>query len=209
MDTYEPAFFGTSSTPFGQSYGYWTVKWWRWFLSIPKSNNPALDESGKHAHINQPAAHVWFLAGKIANENGYLPYRLCRLPEGRSVLFPVINFEANPLEYRELKTDRDVIERVRIEEDSITRKECSVNGKPVPPQRVKSEPLIFELRLDEESVLSVKGGGTTFASADGYWVFLKPLARGNYTVSFEGSCKYGKIKSGATYLIEAIEEGSV
>ena len=152
---------------------------------------------------------MWFLVGKIANEDGYLPYRHCRLPEGRSVLFPVINFEANLLEYRELRTDLDLIERVQIEEDSITRKECTVNGIPIPPQRVKSDPLIFGLRLDEDNVISVKGGGTTSASADGYWVFLRPLTIGKYTVSFEGSCKYGKIKSGATYVIEVTEEGSV
>ena len=206
MDIYEPEFFDPESTPYGQTYGYWTIRWWRWFLSTPKLTNPVLDQTGKYAHIHQPSEHVWFLAGKIANENGNLPHRFCSLPAGKSVLFPVINFEANPLEYRELKTDQDLIERVQIEEDSIIRKECSVNGKSIPPQRIKSDPLIFKLRLDENNALSIKGGETTFASADGYWIFLKSLAIGDYTVSFEGSCQYGKVRSGANYLLQVREE---
>jgi hypothetical protein len=205
MDIYEPEFFSVESSPYGRTYGHWTVMWWRWFLSIPQLTNPVLDKTGKYAHMDQPAANVWFLAGKIANEDVDLPLRHCRLPAGRSILFPVINFEANPLEYRELKTDQDLIERVQSEEDSIIRKECTVNGKSIPPQRVKTDPHIFELRLPEDNAFSVKGGGTTNASADGYWVFLKALAIGDYAISFEGSCRYGKVRSGANYMIKVRE----
>jgi hypothetical protein len=202
----EISFFTADSKPYGGTYGHWTVKWWQWFLLTPKSINPAIDRTGKYAHVNQPSTYVWFLAGKVVEEDRNLPSRFCRIPTGRSILFPVINCEANPLEYPELRTDQDLIERVKRDEDTIIKKECSVNGKMIPAQRVKSDPLIFELRINEDNAANVKGGGSTYASADGYWVFLKPLPIGEYIISFEGSCEYGKLNSGANYRIEVLEQ---
>jgi hypothetical protein len=203
MTVGEISFFTADSIPYGETYGHWTVKWWQWFLLVPKSINPVVDGTGKYAYVNQPSMHVWFLAGKVVDEDRNLPNRSCRIPTGRSILFPVINYEANPLEYPELRTDQDLIERVKREEDSIIKKECSVNGKRIPVQRVKSDPLIFELRINEDNAANVKGGGgSTHASADGYWVFLKPLPIGEYIISFQGSCEYGKLNSGANYRLE-------
>ena len=202
----EISFFSADCEPYGEMYGRWTVKWWQWFLSTPKSVNPVIDESGDYAHVNQPPNNVWFLAGKLADdEDKKLPNRFCRIPNGRSILFPVINCEANSLEYPELQTDQDLIERVKRDEDTIIKKECYVDGKSIPPQRVKSDPPIFELRLNEDNAISVKGGGNTYASADGYWIFLKPLPTGEHIISFQGSCEYGKLHSGAKYRLEILD----
>ena len=127
------SFFSADCMPYGEMYGHWTVKWWQWFLSTPKSINPVLDGTGEYSHVNQPSNHVWFLAGKLADEDDELPNRFCRIPRGRSILFPVINCEANPLEYPELRTDQDLIARVKKDEDTIVKKECFVNGKRIPP----------------------------------------------------------------------------
>jgi hypothetical protein len=199
MNCGEISFFSSDSMPYGETYGQWTVKWWQWMLSTPKSVNPIIDRTGEYGHVNQPAKHVWFLAGKVPNEHTDLPSRFCRIPVGRSILFPVINCEANELEYPELKTHQDVIERVERDEDSIVKRECSVNGKRIDAIRVKSDPLIFELSINEDTISNVKNGGVTSAAADGYWVFLRPPPAGEHIISFEGACEYGKLKSGATY----------
>ena len=60
------------------------------------------------------------------------PIDFLTISTGTSILFPVINCEVNPLEYPELKTHQDLIERVKRDEDSIIKKECSVNGKRIP-----------------------------------------------------------------------------
>jgi hypothetical protein len=205
MQLGEPLFFRAESKPYGQTYGRWTVNWWRWFLSTPKPINPVFDSIGEYSHINQPLADVWYLIGKLASREITFPKRRCRLPAGRSVLFPVINFEANPLEFPGINTNQGLTKRVEAEEDSITKAECFVNGVAIPPQRVKSDPIIFDLILNEDNAISVKGGGSTVASADGYWIFLKPLPAGTHAVSFEGSCMSGKIRSGANYLLEVID----
>ena len=202
MTTGEISFFTADSVPYGETYGHWTVKWWQWFLLTPKSVNPVLDRTGKYAYINQPSKHVWFLTGKLADEDRNFPNRSCRIPTDRSILFPVINCEANPLEYPDLRTDYDLTEHVKRDEDTIIEKECSVDSKRIPAQRVKSDPPIFELKINEDNVINIKGGKSTHASADGYWVFLKPLPIGEHTISFQGSCEYGKLNSGANYRLE-------
>jgi len=192
-------FYTAESHPFGKTFGQWTVQWWRWFLSIPKSASPALDESGEFANMNQTFAEVWFLAGKVGDEDLSLPERTCRVPRSSSILFPVINCEVNSLECPNLVSHRELIEHVNRDENSIILKECAVDNIPIPIQRVKSDPEIFEVNLIEDNPYNVRGGGRTIAAADGYWVFLKPLSEGNHVISFHGSCENGSLNSGAIY----------
>jgi len=198
--TSDISYFTGDSSPYGTTYGSWTTKWWQWILSTPRSRNPILDASGEYASINQPFKSVWFLAGKLGNENRNLPNRFCAIPCGRSILFPVINCEANPLEYPELKTDQDIIEHVKRDEDSIIKKECYVDGRLIPAQRVKSDPIIFELNMVDHNLFTEKGG-STYGSADGYWVFIRPPPRGEHIISFQGECEYGRLCSGANYYV--------
>jgi hypothetical protein len=114
----------------------------------------------------------------------------------------VINCESNQLEHPELRTHQDIIDRVKRDEDTIIKKECFVDGKRIPVQRVKSDPTIFDLSMVKDNLFNVKGEESTFASSDGYWVFLKPLPIGNHVISFQGSCEYGRLNSGAIYNLE-------
>jgi hypothetical protein len=196
-----PEYYLASSLPFGFTYGQWTVTWWRWALSTSKSVNPVLDESGRYASIGQPEKFVWFLSGRFGTEGTNFPKRFCTVPVGRSILFPVINYEANSLEYPELITEGDLVENVRKVEDTITKKECIVDGTRIEAQRVESDPLIFDLDINENSPLNTAKLGHTLAAADGYWVFLRPLHPGDHFISFEGSCEKGKLRSGAIYHI--------
>lgn len=55
----------------------------------------------------------WFLPGKVGDENRSLSNRFCIIPFARSILVPVINCEANSLEFPKLSTDQDIIEHVK------------------------------------------------------------------------------------------------
>ena len=191
----------TSEHPYGLSYGEWTVKWWQWLLSTPKSCNPLIDQSGENADVNQPNEHVWFLTGKLGSEDKNLPLRNCNIPIGRSILFPVINCEANPIEYPELKTKEALIDHVVKDENTIVEKTCILNDIPIDVQRVRSEPEIFDVNLNRDNIFNVNGGNT-IACADGYWVFLRPLPRGEYELYFRGSCENGRLCSGANYKLK-------
>ena len=193
-------FFTASDTPYGKTYGNWTVEWWRWILGIPMRINPVVDPSGKYTTMNQQDRDVLFLAGKLAEKGKNLPERSCKVSGQKSILVPVINCEANPLENPELESYKDIEQRAKSDEDTIVSYHCYVDGKAVPVHRVRSDPLIFEVRLVEDNLFSVKGG-LTHASADGYWAFLKPLPRGEHTISYQGSCEMGQLHSGAIYKV--------
>jgi hypothetical protein len=189
-----------NSKPYGLSYGMWTVEWWRWAMSIPKSKNPLIDNSGKYADINQPDK-VWFLAGRFGSEDQGFPHRKCTIPAGKSILFPVINCEANSVEYPELKTEQDLLDHVSKDLNSIVRKECFANGHRILPQRVRSDPIIFLLSVNEELDGLDRGCHDIPSTADGYWVFLRPPAPGTYNIEFVGTCENGRLSSGASYEI--------
>jgi hypothetical protein len=202
MDIERTAFWTADDSPYGLTYGNWTVQWWQWILGIPKSVNPVIDRNGEFTAMNQQNREVLFLAGKLAEEVSSLPRRYCSVSTEKSILVPVINCESNALENPELKSYKDVVEHVKRDEDTIIQAQCYLDGKRTPIQRITSDPEIFEVHLAGNNIFSVKGGGSTHASADGYWTFLKPLAKGDHTISFQGSCENGRLHSGAIYRID-------
>jgi hypothetical protein len=193
------AFYKLNSKPYGLTYGQWTVKWWQWALSFPKSLNPVIDPVGKFANMKQPN-QVFFLAGKFGSLENVFPNRKCTVPLGKSILLPVINYEANSIEYPELRTRQDILDNVSRHMDGIVLKDCLVNGQKIIPQRIPSDPKLFPLNVNED-LDGLDKGRDSMASADGYWVFLKPLPRGEYEITFKGSCESGRLNSGAKYTI--------
>jgi hypothetical protein len=192
---------GNFSKPYGLTYGSWTVKWWQWALSTPLSINPVADDVGENWSVNQPNSHVWFLAGRFGSSERKFPKRVIRMSEGRSILFPVLNCEANPLEYPELKSDDDLVRQTSHDVDTVVKKNCFINGISINPERIVSDPRIFPVTIDKDNAFGVTSGGVTYAAADGYWVFLEPLKKGYYTIDFEGSCEFGRLSAGASYQV--------
>lgn len=194
-------FFNSLDKPYGQTFGSWTVKWWQWAMSIPSEMNPLNDQTGENAGIKQPEKDVWFLAGTWATEKLIkVPKREVTVPSDRAILFPVINCEANTIEYPYLKTDDDIINHVIQDENTIVLKEAFINDTAIPIQRVPSDPSLFPLRLldkdDNNKYIDTR------ASADGYWVFLKPLPKGEYKIRFGGQCESGRLSTSVNYKIK-------
>jgi hypothetical protein len=165
-------------------------------ISIPMNINPAADEDGKNAGINQTDPNVWFLAGTLG---GNSVNRRCAVPKKRSILFPVINIEINPIEKPSLKTDADLIRYVTEDEDDILKLEALVNGQKVPIYRVRSDPAIFPLKIPKDNPFEAPGETLTMAASDGYWVFLNHLDPGENDLYFSGSCSQGTRNVKAAY----------
>ena len=139
--------YPSESTILGKTYGEWTVKWWQWALSIPSSKNPVMDETGNYSSIDQPE-NVYFLAGVFAEEeNIKCTIRKCNIPSNLDILIPVANCEADTIYDRQLKTDQDILNHVDNQVSGIVDKEFSINNYILQPQRVKSDPLIFEIYI--------------------------------------------------------------
>lgn len=182
--------------PFGINYGEWTIRWWNWALSTPIIENPVLDETGAYANINQ-RGDVWFLAGTVGDENK-IAHRTCEIPEGKAILFPVINYIfADDPQCQEW----ELIEHVQKDIDDIVLTEATINGQQVSSYRIKSDPSVFELCTNQENMLKIRQEYTK-ASADGYWVFVKPPNRGEYEIFFHGACSGGLRNASAHYIVK-------
>lgn len=147
-DVPKVCYFIPCNKPYGISYGHWTVKWWRWAKSVPKQINPVIDETGKYAHMQQ-GGPVWYLAGTFGKDT--IPHRTCEIPAEKAILFPVINYEMNPLERPELASRDDLIAHVIQDIDDIVTRDAIVDETRIPAYRVRSEPLIFSITFNSES----------------------------------------------------------
>lgn len=202
----EPDYFTPDSKPYGLTYGQWTVKWWNWALSIPAEINPVYDDSGKFANVSQKDPNVFFLAGTF---DGATVERRCTVPGGKAVLFPVMNYEVNPIEYPNLKTETQMVREVIRDQDDILNLEVAIEGKNVPFYRIRSDPPVFPLTISRDLIETkevLKGVKTiaSEASSDGYWIFLKHLSKGEHRIFFAGSCSSGSRNVRATYNVTVI-----
>jgi hypothetical protein len=203
----EIKFYGGVDKPYGFTYGEWTTKWWDWIMPIQRKKSPLHDETGALWTANQPPSDVWFLIGNFATESSKFktfPHRRIKMESGRSILFPVLNCLATFLEYTHLKTDEDLLRHVRKDVNSVVIKKLFINEKMYEPVRVTSDPKIFMLSIIEDNAFGIRNSGLTDAAADGYWAFIKPLSKGNYTIRFEGSCENGRLSAGASYEVDIV-----
>jgi hypothetical protein len=195
-------YFTKMDKPYGNTYGEWTVKWWQWALSIAKDIHPIADPTGRNWRTHQPMSGVYFLVGNVAHIDKIYHHRDITMEYGRSLLIPVLNCEANSLEYPFLETHEDLIRYVEHDVSTVKKKEIFINGLPIDVTRVTSDPKIFKLTINQDNAFGLSTPGSTYAAADGYWLFLKPLPRGRYSINFEGSCEGGRLNAGASYDID-------
>jgi hypothetical protein len=85
---------------YGMTYGEWSAKWWAWNNSMPVDQHPLFDTADCSA---RQLGTVWFLGGTstATDRNGETVWsadRVCNVPRGTALFFPVINSEAATLE---------------------------------------------------------------------------------------------------------------
>ena len=176
-----PTIFPPDSQPYGLTYGEWTAKWWQWADSIPTTNNPMLDQTGKDCAQGQnQTGPVWFLAGTGAGS----AERTCTVPSGKAVLLPIINSvsirDADQTKEELLAGNKELL-------DKVTTVEASVDG--IPLQNLSSYRIqspLFNMTLPKDNVLG-DPEGTYLAVSDGYWIFLEPLSPGQHEIRLHGA----------------------
>jgi hypothetical protein len=167
------------SEPYGMTYSQLSQKWWQWILSTPADINPLLDDTGEHCAQGQDGP-VWFLAGTLGGRAD----RTCTIPEGKAIFFPVLNnlnVRTSPSE-----TEKVLLDSLRPSIDRTTTLEVTIDGVPLQDlknYRVQSS--LFDVTLPENNLLGVPPMSSE-AVSDGYWVLLKSLPAGDYSVYIHG-----------------------
>jgi hypothetical protein len=195
----ESLLFPSDSKPYGLTISQWTIKWWRWLLSIPKDKNPALDISGTNLSEGQNDPNVWFLAGTL----GGAVDRTCKIPLGKAILMPVINYRCSFADEPTINTEEELTLKCKKEIDDIKNLSFQIDDMFVTDlssYRICSP--LFDVHLGENNIenkILCDNRFDTKMVSDGYWIFLKPLNIGSHKLISSGSCRSGKIMIATRY----------
>jgi len=98
----EERVFEVDSSPYGNTYGEWSARWWQWLTAIPAATNPNFDTTGANCAVGQ-VGPVWFLAGTFSSAPPKIT-RSCTIPHGKALLFTPLTqldgagaFDCDPL----------------------------------------------------------------------------------------------------------------
>jgi hypothetical protein len=181
IDSTSSSIYPPGSTPYNLTFGEWSAKWWQWVISLPEGINPLTDMTGEDcAQAQNQSGPVWFLTGTF----GGSVERTCTIPEGKAILFPVLNF--GNVRTAPTETEEDLRMTNKVKADKAAVLEASVDGVPLQGlQNYRAESPLFNVTFPERNILGIPGGSSE-AVADGYWVMLQPLPAGEHTIHFRG-----------------------
>ena len=164
----------------GESQDALSVKWWQWAASFSYAESPVSDLSGERCGAGQEG-NVWFLAGTYASK---ATRRTCRVPAGKALFFPVINYIVMPQNCSGCLTCEQAVATAHGMTDEPMGLFMELDGKPVAglkEHRVVS-PACFNMAARAKGAPKIEP-----SASDGYWVALHPLAKGEHTLRFGGS----------------------
>jgi hypothetical protein len=168
--------------PFGLTDGEWSAEWWKWLLSSPTTSNPSTDRTGQYCNVNQNNPNVWFLAGT----GGGYEERKCSIPAGMAILVSPIEVICSFAEYPELKTEEDLRNCAKSDQDAVKDVKLIVDSKPIKDlQNYRVASSLFNVTLPENNIFGVPPQ-TTEAISDGTFVMLKELPVGQHTIYANG-----------------------
>jgi hypothetical protein len=186
------------STPYGLSYEEWSIKWWQWLLSVPKSNNPAFDSTGRDANVGQSDPNVFFLCQTYERVKS-IPDRSIHVHASKSVFMPIINWIS--ILHIDGETDQELASIAKQRMDVVANLEIVINGTKINKglEKYRAQSPFFYVVLPEDNIIEASPG-TKRCISDGYWVFLTSLERYTRLSSF-GSCSSGVTRIGVHYEI--------
>lgn len=183
-----PRVIPTNANPHGKSYGEWAATWWQWAFSLPTGSHPLFDTADCS---EGQTGHVWFLGGSFATST---TERTCTVPTGTALFFPVLNTECSSLEPDPFFCD-DTASCLTCNDQFYTGgNELSlvVDGVEITnleSYRVQSG--VFPIGpVPDDNIFGVPGGTSGISLADGHYVMLAPLSKGQHRIDFRACFEF-------------------
>jgi hypothetical protein len=156
-----------------------TKRWWQWAGSFEGSESPVSDRTGARCKAGQEGP-IWFLAGVFGSDPAQ---RLCHVPSGKFLFFPVINYIVMPTSQGSLSCS-EAIKSAREITDAPSKLFAELDGKSIEglAQHRVASPACFNV--------GEKAAGQPMISpsaSNGYWLALPPLAKGRHKLHFGGA----------------------
>lgn len=162
----------------GHSQAEWSRMWWQWAASFDAKDSPVADRSGALCAGHQDGP-VWFLAGTYGTQR---TIRTCTVPRGKYLFFPLINYVVMPSGPK--TSCGSVQDTAAAMTDNPAALVLDINGRRI-------EGLLAHRQAPADCFdMGARTGGRVRISpsaANGYYVMLKPLPRGNHVLNFGGA----------------------
>jgi hypothetical protein len=165
-----PTVLAPNSTPFGKTYGEWSIEFMKWAFSIPLAQNPLWGPEGQSVEISQ-SGKVWFIPPRIFEPMPRTVESTVDVPAGTALL---VNLCA-----------ASWINLPELGDAPWTELEVTVDGAPVDdPWQYRVTTPLFTFTgslglLDYDPCIT---GNPQDAVSDGYWIMLKPLKPGEHVL---------------------------
>jgi hypothetical protein len=131
--------------------------------------------------------------------------RKCVIPEGNSILLPIINYGATLADEPTIKSEFELHMLAKREIDIVSDLEVNIDGVKVDKlQKYRVASPTFDVILPEDNLFNGIPGRTRGA-ADGYWLFLQPLSKGEHNIFSFGSCLAGRVKISLTIEMKIVD----
>jgi hypothetical protein len=175
-----PGIVPPNASPHGHTYAEWNALWWRWFLALPISNNPALGADCSTGQVGS----VWFLVGipGPATIN-------CNVPPGKTLFLPVINTECSSLEPPPFfgATPADRTACAKAIGDTGVNLSATIDGVAVQNlANYRSTSPNFTFVVPPNNVLGTPAGAGE-SVADGFYLMITPLSHGTHIIHIGGA----------------------
>lgn len=180
-----PGILSANAQAYGKSYGEWVIAWWQWALSIPADKSPFTDRTGQFCDVGQ-SGPVWFRGGAAANRE-----TICHVPSGKGIFMPVYNwifgagvYDCDPSVPGVPCDVATLTAAAAAATEAATVLEVTLDGVAI--QNIASyraaSPGSFSVTYPENNILGLPAGTYSPQVADGYWLLLAPLSKGEHTL---------------------------
>jgi hypothetical protein len=211
-----PMAFGKPALPAlskdSQTLGELGAEWWTLVIEEPVPTNPLFgsytDESPKcETSTTFAKREVFFLVGTTT---GAKVTRECTVSHKAWIFFPVVN--SVDVEHPGDLTEAQIRKLVNDQIDQFlvgSTMFVTVDGKRVPVsiQKQRADSPLFTVTLPANNIFGgppAAPAGTYEGVADGVWVLLRPLKKGEHTITFGGDFPNGGFRQNNTYILTVV-----
>ncbi len=191
--------FLPGSKPFGLSYSDHIMNYWKWLLFIDKNINPVNDQKGDKCAIGQLDVNssVFYLVSTPGGKSFSTAERVCKIPHERGLFIPVTQVEISYNESPGSKSDQDLINEAKADQDGVTSMSLNIDGieyEFADLNKFRTQTPAFDVVFGSDPSFGQKAGplygveaGPSRTAADGRYIITEPLTQGNHTIRFNNS----------------------
>lgn len=178
-----PQVIPPNSKPYGLTYAQWSAKWEQWLLSLPVAGNPQLGcPNPPNAGQSGP---VWFITPQF----GAPASCAVNVPIGKAIFVPLMAVFFDSLSFPPAPTADEQRDLAQFFANHIVQSSlfCEIDGVPMSNlARYRFLSPQFSFTAPSPWIGGDVGGQAT-ATADGYYLILRPLTPGTHTIHFGGA----------------------